>query len=425
MNSIHTELLEKIKLGEDSHLELKEVHFDGGKIRCPKQDDLADELAALANAWGGVLLLGFDDKTRNASGIPVDRLDEVEMLVRQACEDFIKPTLVPKIDRINLPDAGGKARPVIRVEIPRSLYIHRSPGGHFHRIGSSKRTMDPNYLARMIMQRSQARLIRFDETLVHRATLDDLDEPLWRRFAPADSTDAPETLLSRLCMAEKDEDDTWRPTVTGLLLACPEPQQFMPNAFIQAVAYRGNEIDTSQYAYQQDARDITGPLDQQVFDACHFVEKNMRVAACKGLGGGRRDMPDFDLQAVFEALVNAVAHRDYSVFESKVRLRIFDNRLELYIPGILVNTMQPEHFPYRQASRNEAVISLLARCPIKQGYIGSHRDCIMDKRGEGVSIILSRSEVLSGRLPEYRLIGESELLLTIYTPDTSGKSGGE
>lgn len=420
MFAMRSELLEKIRLGEDSFLELKEVRFAGGKIRVPGQDDLADELAAFANTRGGVLLLGVNDKTREVLGIPVDRLDAAEALVRQACEDSMVPPGAPVIERINLPDSAGVEQPVLRVEVPRSLSVHQSPGGYFHRVGSSKRPIPPDQLARLFQQRSQARLIRFDETPVPGATLSHLDELLWQRFGTPRSADTPEQLLAKLAMASEDEGGTCRPTVAGVLLACREPQQFLSSAFIQAVAYRGKSISPqTDSAYQRDARDIAGPLDQQVFEACDFVRKNMQVAARKGAVGGREDIPQFDMLAVFEALANAVAHRDYSMAGSKVRLRLFDDRLELYTPGLLVNTMTPESLPYRQAARNEAITSLLARCAVERDDFKGHRTHIMDKRGEGVPIILSRSEELSGKAPEYRLIDESELLLTIHAAAVS------
>ena len=80
MWATRSELLEKIRLGEDSFLELKEVRFAGGKVRGPSQDGLADELAAFANSAGGVLLLGVEDTSREVLGIPLDKLDEVEQL---------------------------------------------------------------------------------------------------------------------------------------------------------------------------------------------------------------------------------------------------------------------------------------------------------------------------------------------------------
>jgi len=98
----------------------------------------------------------------------------------------------------------------------------------------------------------------------------------------------------------------------------------------------------------------------------------------------------------------------------KIRLRLFEDRLELYSPGAIPNTMTVESLPYRQAARNEAITSLLAKCSVPSGdqeFTG--RSAMMDKRGEGVQIILDSSERLSGKRPVYRLIDESELLLVI------------
>ncbi len=409
------ELIDKIRLGEDSFLELKEVRFAGGKIRGPAQHDLADELAAFANSAGGVLLLGVEDRSREVLGIPIERLDAVEALVRQSCEDSINPPLAPIIERLTLPDTTGIEQPILRVELTRSLFVHQSPGGYLHRVGSSKRPIPPDHLARLFQQRSQTRLIRFDELPVPRATLADLDEALWRRFSPSASTDLPEVLLAKLAMATLDDQGQWRPTVTGLLMASREPQRHLPGAFVQAVAYSSSTIvPQAESVYQRDAQDIFGPLDQQIRDACAFVRKNMQVAAFKGAAGGRVDLPQFDMTAVFEAVTNAVAHRDYSMAGSKVRLRLFADRLEIYSPGMLPNTMTPEGLPYRQAARNEALTSLLARCPVGVDELANHRSYMMDKRGEGVSIILARSEQLSGKCPMYVMTDASELTLTIY-----------
>lgn len=97
------------------------------------------------------------------------------------------------------------------------------------------------------------------------------------------------------------------------------------------------------------------------FGACNFVLRNMRVPAMKRADGGREDRPQFDMLAVFEAVVNAVAHKDYSLSGFKVRLRLFEDRLEIYSPGMLVNTMTTDSLLYRQAARNEVLTSLLAR----------------------------------------------------------------
>lgn len=408
------DLLDKIRLGEDSFLELKEVRFAGDRVTGPNRTSLADELAAFANARGGVCVLGVDDGTKEILGVPLARLDEVEDFVRQLCTDSIDPPLAPVIERLSLPSTTGAAVPVLKIEVSRSLFVHRSPGGYLHRVGSAKRQMTPDFLARLFQQRSQARIIRFDEQPVPGSVLDDLAPELWQRFATARSRDGRDDLLNKLGMACSDDGGVLRATVAGVLMASHDPRRWLPNAYVQAVAYRGTDIRTSgDLAYQLDAADITGPLDKQVVDACHFVRKNMRVGATKD--EGRHDLPQFDMTAVFEAMVNAVAHRDYAMYGSKIRLRLFADRLELYSPGAIPNTMTVASLPYRQSARNEAITSLLAKCPVPDAGTGivTSRRTLMDKRGEGVQIILENSEELSGVRPEYRAIDDAELLLVI------------
>lgn len=414
------ELLDKIRLGEDSLLELKEVRFAGGRVNAPHRNSIADELAALANSRGGVCVLGVEDGTRELIGIPVEMLDVVENFVRDVCTGLVEPVLSPSIERLWLPSTSGQDVAVIKVDVARSLFVHKSPGGYLHRVGSSKRGMSPDYLARLFQQRSQARIIRFDEQIVPGASMDDLVPEQWQRFQTGRSRDARDDLLLKLGMARYDDVGVLRPTVAGILMATAEPRDWLPNAFIQAVAYRGTDAVPQSGAdtYQLDAADIGGPLDRQIADACRFVMRNMRVAATKDMG--RHDLPQFDMTAVFEAVVNAVAHRDYSIHGSKIRLRLFADRLELYSPGAIPNTMTVESLPYRQAARNEVITSLLAKCPVPvgEGWLQTDRLTLMDKRGEGVQIILENSESLSGMRPVYRLIDETELLLVIHAAST-------
>lgn len=113
------DLIEKIRLGEDSYLELKEVRFAGHKVSAPHKDSLADELAAFANSRGGVCVLGVDD-TREVIGIPLERLDLVEDFVRQICLDSITPPLAPVIERLNLPSTSGEQLPVMKIGVTRA-----------------------------------------------------------------------------------------------------------------------------------------------------------------------------------------------------------------------------------------------------------------------------------------------------------------
>ncbi|MFM8331702.1 MAG: ATP-binding protein [Candidatus Methylumidiphilus sp.] len=397
------DLIKQISLGEDSVLELKAVEFVGDKISGPHRHGMADELAAMANTHAGVILLGVDDKTKAIVGIPLDKLDLVETWLRGICNDLIEPPLNCVIRKTPIID-----KTIIRIDVPRSLFVHQSPGGYFCRIGSSKRQLKPDALARLFQQRSQVRLIRFDEQTVPTATLDDLQPKLWRRFRTAMSSPEDAVFLEKMKLIAAD-GETLRPTISGVLMACEAPETFLPNAYIQAVCYRGTE---RAGAYQLDAHDIAGPLDWQIKHACKFVESNMRVYAVKA--PHRIETPQYAMNAVFEAIVNAVAHRDYSIYGAKIRLHMFSDRLEIFSPGTIPNSMTLDSLSERQSARNELLTSLLARCPMNVDAWGSQRSFIMDKRGEGVPIILLASEQLSGRRPEYQLLDDAELKLTIF-----------
>ena len=402
------ELVRRIRLGEDSTLELKRVLLAGSRITAPNRNEFADELAGMANGWGGTVVLGVEDRSREVLGIPLDRLDAVEAWVREICNDSVKPQLDALIRKIELPSADGRLVAVLCVEIVRSLFVHKSPGGYFRRIGSSKREMSPEVLARLFQERSQSRVIRFDESPVPGTSPAQLDGALTRRFS-RDERFPDETALRKLRIVADDEDGAARITIAGVLLCTRDPGRWLPHAQIQAVSYVGERQDIN---YQSDARDFDGPLDEQVLEALHFVRRNMRVAATKAMA--RVERPQFSERAVFEALVNAVAHRDYSMAGARVRLHLFGNRLELHVPGALANTLTPESMDSRQYSRNELIVSLLARCRVseQENLVRSH---MMDRRGEGVPIILDESRELSGRVPEYTLIDDSELRLVIWS----------
>ena len=407
------DLPQRIRLGEDSALELKQVSVAGARVTAPRRNDVADELGAFANGRGGELVLGVDDTTRNVTGIPLDALDVVETWVREICNDTLKPPLDVTIRKVELPTSAGKLVPVLLVAVERSLFVHKSPGGYFRRLGSSKRELAPDLLARLFQERSQSRMIRFDESAVPATAPGDLDYALTRRFLRDDGAEegASETAARKLRLIA-DVDGMARLTLAGALLCTREPQRWLPHAYVQAVSYAGERTDVE---YQTDARDIGGPLDEQVAEALHFVRRNMLVRATKATA--RMERPQFSDRAVFEALVNAVAHRDYSIAGARTRLHLFGNRLELYVPGALANTLTPDSLHLRQASRNELIVSLLSRCPAPTGLGRAH---MMDRRGDGVPIIRKESRELSGRLPEYTLIDDSELRLVIRAATGDG-----
>lgn len=406
--------LKRIRLGEDSTLELKRVVMrSADKVDGPHPDSLADELAAMANASGGTLILGVDDKTKDVIGINYASLDVVEKWLGEICQTRIKPALDVYSEHIELPDSTGQLQPVIVLKVPRSLMVHKSPNGYFKRALDSKREMEPEVLARLFQQRSQTRIIRFEEQAVSKTSFTDFDSLLVKGFL-RDGEGSEEQQLRRLHLLT-ELDGKLNLSVAGVLLATAKPTKWLPSAYIQAVSYSGSTNDPQD---QLDAKDIDGPLDRQIWDAFDFVRLNMKVPARKELG--RIDYPQYSLRAVFEAIVNAVAHRDYSIWGGRIRLHLFADRLELYSPGALLNSMTVETMSMMSMPRNEVLSSLFSRYyPLRESGLG--REFLMDRRGSGVDVILAESERLSGKKPLYENLVDMELKLTIFAANLPDK----
>ena len=257
---------------------------------------------------------------------------------------------------------------------------------------------------RIAQTRSQARIISFDEQAVPNTSENTLQRDLYMRFVREDSIEA----LAKRRILVKTENEI-KASVSGILMCTQTPDEYIYNSFIQAVFYRSTKRDAN---YQINALDCRGSLDQQIIQAYNFVRQHNFVSAKKE--SWRMEKPQYSMRAVFEALVNAVVHRDYSIYGSKIRLFMYSNRIEIISPGALANTLTVDNLMENQVTRNEMLARLLSELSVENGMSKAvDRSYFLERRGEGVRIIYDESERLSGQIPVYQMIGE-ELKLTIF-----------
>ena len=409
------QLLKQIELGEDSRVEFKEARFTGSHVGAPRRESIADELAALGNTVGGTLIFSVSD----AGAVrPMHRaqMDALEAFVGEICSDSIHPPLAFITQRLSLPDGLS----ALVVEVERSPLVHKSPGGYLCRQGSAKRELSPEALRRLFQQRGRSGLLGPDEAIVAGTGRNTFDIALVDRFLSSRTTDPGDVQVEKLGLVRDDENGVSRATVAGVLLCTGHPEEYLHGAVIEAVRYRGTALGR---ASQHDAASIAGPLDRQVRDAVNFVRLNTRVAARKD--PGRVETPQFSPRAVFEAIVNAVVHRDYSLENARIRVFIFDDRLELYSPGALPNTLPLEAMRHRQATRNETLASMLRMLAVGDIPGAGDRQYFLEQRGEGVPVIYEQTRALAGEDPWYELIGGAELRLTLPSalPPVDGVEG--
>lgn len=396
------ELRRQLRLGEDSYWEFKQIEFNGNVPKSPRRAELADEFAAFANKDGGVVLCGVKN-SGEVQGMSRAQMDALEGLLVELCISSIKPPIRPTILRREVEEG----QPFLLVEIPQGYDVHDSPGGSYIRVGSTKRRMTNDERLRLAQRRGQARFLWFDKQPVPETGFGSLDEALWKPLLSTEGAINPEAALEKMGLLTRDENGTTRATVDGVLFCSRTPEKWLPNACITATCYRGEDRASGQI----DTQIITGPLNEQIENALAFSIRNMRVGAYKS--PARTDLPQYSEAALFEAIVNAVAHRDYSIRGSRIRISMFAERIEINSPGGLPNNLTLDSMELRQSTRNETIASVLGRISVRNVRGAGARQFFMERRGDGVPTIRRETQALSGKLPEYQLIDDAELSLKI------------
>jgi ATP-dependent DNA helicase RecG len=144
------------------------------------------------------------------------------------------------------------------------------------------------------------------------------------------------------------------PTYAGILLFGHNPQQFLPSAEIIAVRYAGTTMG-DEFVRE----DMGGTLPQQIRRAEAFVAANVR----RGMrihGFTRDEVLEYPLAVAREAVVNAVAHRDYTIRGDSIRLLMFSDRMEVYSPGRLPGHVTLDNLVEERFSRNEVIVQVLS-----------------------------------------------------------------
>jgi ATP-dependent DNA helicase RecG len=318
---------------------------------------VAEGLAALANADGGSLLLGVAPRGSVQAGADAKALRE---LVLDAALQTDPPLILPSPQVIET-DGGA----VVAIHVPEGLpHVYSLKGVYWTRTGANNRPLTTPELRQLLLDRSES---GYESKPVADARLEDLDENRVSRYLdqvglPPDA-DALQALLSRGCVTRLDDaglpatDPS--PTVAGLLLFGRDPQRFLRSAEVICVRYAG-EVMGDEFVRQ----DIGGTLADQARQAEAFVSSNMR-RGMRIRSLAREETTEYPLPVVREAIVNAIAHRDYSIRGEGTRVLMFSDRLEVYSPGRLPGHVTLANLKDERYSRNDAIVAVLS----DMGYI--------------------------------------------------------
>jgi ATP-dependent DNA helicase RecG len=313
--------------------------------RTPKRR-LAETMAAMANGEGGSVLLGVSPRRGQMQGLK--DADEVRDRVLQAALLCAPPLIIPLPQVV---ETRGHIQ-LMLIEIPRGLSrVYAVDGRYLTRDGMYNRSLTSQELRCLLVERGDT---SFESREVQGATFDDLDAQKILRYlesVPALAGLSPqEALLKRGCLAEHNGI---RPTVAGVLLFATDVERFARNEII-VVRYAGREM--SDEFVREDIRDT---LPEQVRRAEGAVLANLRTGA-RLSALQREDRLEYPAKAVREAIVNAVAHRDYSLRGDEIRIYVFSDRLEFYSPGRLPGHVTVDNIVQERFSRNQVIVQVLS-----------------------------------------------------------------
>ena len=397
-----TELKQRIARWEDLHTEFKQWPI--------QPDDLAIALVAFANTDGGQLILGVD-KNRNLLGVDdADRVTrDVDNIAANNCElpiTVIQEVLFPKKRSTRSKSSttkAGQEKPVIVVNIPKGdMRPYRTNRGLFYiRTTSGRRQASREELLRLFQATES---LYYDETPLLRHSITDLDlgavDAYLEATGQAELKDMREQLLENWGMLTQGH-----PTMAGMIFFGRKPQQHLSFAQINAARFLGTDSSENPF----DRKDLTGRLLEVVDQAERFCYLHLRIPH-EINGFEPEPKPELPKEALREAIVNAVAHRDYTIY-GPIRLFIFDDRVEIHTPGKPPNTINEAAMRAGvHVVRNPRIYSRLSDAGL------------VTRAGTGVRRIIRLVREATGREVEIA-IRDFEVLLTIPRKVATSSSG--
>jgi len=245
----------------------------------------------------------------------------------------------------------------------------------------------------------------FDERVYMDVDYDALDEEEVNEFLEKRAlnlhVDVPNTpindILVNLLKVVKEVDGEFKPTNTALLFFSMDSTDYLPQNVIKIARYNGNtRIETI------DNKEITGPIYKMIDEVEVFFKRNTRLAN-KIVDFKRIDIPEYPFEAIREALINAIAHRDYNRRGAHIMFSIFDNRVEILNPGGLLPGLKIKNLEGQHAARNNLICNIF------------HETKDMERFGTGIEK-MKRLMVEHGlREPEFSEQGDS-FVVNFYGP---------
>ena len=366
---------------------LRVVGTDGQavEVKSGVGKSIVETISAFANTSGGAIIVGLSEE---GGMTPVPRFDPQS--VRSQLESRltqVTPIVRADIDIVPFEDASLVVATIPEL-LPRDkpCYVttRGTYAGSYIRVGDADQRLAGYEVDRLLEEHRQP---TWDEEPVHGATLEDLMPEVLTRYLDQQRQGRPRTFaqgeataLERLRITKDG-----LPTLGALLALGEYPQEFFPRLTVSFAHFPGtSKGEVTQGLRLLDSETLTGPIPELVEQAVALVNRTMATGAFIE-GAYRREMPDYPLAAVREAVVNALMHRDYSPAArgTQVQVNMFIDRLEIVNPGGLYGTVTKRTLGQAglSSTRNQRLSALLEQVQLPSGGL------VAENRGTGFAVM--------------------------------------
>jgi ATP-dependent DNA helicase RecG len=385
-----TELSGIISTGETSKVQFKEMF--------PHRDSMSQEIVAMSNSLGGIILIGVKDVTGAIVGLSSEQVEEYDRVIAQLA-DNLKPPVYVTTEVVRIEESGANKNVlIIHIREGVNKPYKTAKGEIFIKQGSNKRLLTDNAEIMRLFQ-SSANLLA-DEMEVYGTSIDDIDEKRFSDYFKKEFGRSYEErgLTFEQALKAKRVLRNNQLTLAGLLFFGKDPQAIKPAFTIKAVSYVGNDIAGNQY--RSKPNDLTGTIPELFDKGMDFLKSNLNYIQ-SGESFNVQGKLEISGIALEELLQNALVHRDYFK-NSPIRLFLFDNRVELISPGKLPNSLTVEDIRFgNPVIRNNQLVAFSTRTlpfsglgsGIKRAIEEEPRiELINDEEGEQFKVIIPRRE---------------------------------
>lgn len=332
MNTV--ELLDIVSTGETSKVQFKE--------ELPHKDSVTQEIVAMSNSLGGVILIGIKDVTGELVGLSAEQIEEYDRTISQIA-DNIKPIVYITTEVIKV-DVNGTIKNILVVHIQEGINkpYKTAKGEIYVKQGSNKRLVTDNAEIMRLFQHSGNLLA--DEMGVRGTSIDDINKDAFSEYFKKEfgQTFEEKGLTYEEALKAKRILPDGQLSLAGFLFFGKDPQRIKPAFTIKAVSFIGNDISGTQY--RSKPADFRGTIPQLFDETMSFLKANLQhLQAGQDFNStGKLEISEI---ALIELVQNALVHRDYFK-NSPIRILIFDDRVEIISPGKLPNSLTVEDIKY-------------------------------------------------------------------------------